>query len=251
MTRKSRPLIAAAAGTLALGTLLAGCGTSTDGHAVPKRIIILRHGEKLDSYALCDVGQQRSLALAANYLGKGGANSLFSGSSGPDGIMAITLHSLELISPVAQSWKLPVETFSEVPLPGMTKSEETVQLNERTQEAAKEVLKDPRWAGKTVVMAWEHDHIAKDKLEKEFPGQKVTLRQLLNLDKLPNVPKDWSGSNFDYFWIVDYANPDSDTPTGFTSVKQTFPAPYQAVPSNDWEAPEVLPTGSKCQAHTE
>ena len=32
--------------------------------------------------------------------------------------------------------------------------------------------------GKTVVMAWEHHHIADAKLEKEFPDAPVTLRQL-------------------------------------------------------------------------
>ena len=43
--------------------------------AVPRRIIILRHGEKLDSYKLCDLGQRRSLALRDYYLGKGAAES--------------------------------------------------------------------------------------------------------------------------------------------------------------------------------
>lgn len=79
---------------------------------MPRQVIILRHGEKLTDYALCDVGQQRSLALARNYLGKGAANSLFPDGTGPDGFMSITLHSLELISPAAQSWNMPVDTFS-------------------------------------------------------------------------------------------------------------------------------------------
>ena len=39
--------------------------------ATPAQIVILRHGEKQDAYRLCDVGVQRSLALAAQYLGKG------------------------------------------------------------------------------------------------------------------------------------------------------------------------------------
>ena len=39
--------------------------------ATPARIIILRHGEKADKWDLCDVGQERADALAANYLGRG------------------------------------------------------------------------------------------------------------------------------------------------------------------------------------
>ncbi len=215
--------------------------------AAPKRIIILRHGEKQDSYKLCGIGQLRSLALRDYYLGKGAANSLFPENTGPDAILAITLHSMELVSPAAQSWGIPIQTYTVVPLPGMTKKDETVQLNERTQEAAGDLLANPFWAGKTVVMAWEHDHIAKQALEEAYPNEKVTLRQLLNLDTLSDVPEDWYGGNYDYFWIVDYGNPGSDIPTDFTVVKQVFPAPYGIVPSNDWGTKEKLPWYSLCQ----
>ena len=87
------------------GVILLGLGLAPlVAEAVPKEIIILRHGEKQDGYQLCSVGQQRSLALQANYLGKGAASSLFPVGTGPDGIFAITLHTLELASPIAQSW---------------------------------------------------------------------------------------------------------------------------------------------------
>jgi len=39
--------------------------------AAPSRIIILRHGEKADSWKLCEIGEQRAKALALTYLGKG------------------------------------------------------------------------------------------------------------------------------------------------------------------------------------
>lgn len=206
--------------------------------ATPKQIIILRHGEKQDSYKLTPIGQLRSLALRANYLGKDAASSLFPDSAGPDGIFAVTLHTLELVSPAAQSWNLPFQLYSVVPLPGLTKQDETLQLNQRTQEAAKDVIANPRWDGKTVVMVWEHDHIAKKSLEDQFPNEKVTLRQLLNLDTRPQVPENWEGDNYDYFWIVDYDDPGSTIPTRFTMQKQVFPSPYEAVPSNDWGVPE-------------
>jgi hypothetical protein len=92
-------------------------------------------------------------------------------------------------------------------------------------------------------MTWEHDHIADEKLETSFPNEKVTLRQLLNLDTIANVPKTWPGSNYDYFWIVDYAG--SDRPTRFQMSKQSFTAPFQKVPSNDWGTPHKLPKSCK------
>lgn len=220
-------------------------------YAVPKRIIILRHGEKLEngaqcpigSYALCPVGQQRSLALQANYLGKGAANSLFPRGVKPAAIFAVTLHCLELASPAAQSWGMPIQLYSVAPTDGETNDEEMAQLNVRTQQAAKSILTDPRWRGKTLVVVWEHDHIA----NKSLNDENVTLYKLLHLDKLPEVPDEWYGGNYDYFWIVDYGNPNSVRPTKFTSMKQVFPAPYDTLPTNDWDMPEDLPPDSGCQ----
>lgn len=216
-------------------------------HAAPKRIIILRHGEKQDGYRLCSVGQQRSLALRDNYLGKGSLNCLFPDGAGPDGIFAITLHTLELASPMAQTWGLPLQLYSVVPLEGQTKAEETLQLNRRTREAANDLLTDSRWEGKTVVMVWEHDHIADKQLEEKFPNEKVTLRQLLNLDRLLDVPQTWPGGNYDYFWIVDYDNPHVAIPSRFTLKEMKFPAPYTRVPSNPWGTPGNLPPNSGCE----
>jgi hypothetical protein len=108
-------------------------------------------------------------------------------------------------------------------------------------------MTDPRLKGGVVVMIWEHVHIANEKLEEQFPGQHVTLRQLLHLDQLPNVPETWSSSNFDYFWVVDYANANVSTPTSFQMIRQVFSAPFDDVPSNLWEEPEILPEGSDCE----
>ncbi|MPZ40432.1 MAG: histidine phosphatase family protein [Rhizobiales bacterium] len=219
---------------------------ATAAHATPHQIIILRHGEKQDAYRLCDVGVQRSLALAAQYLGKGAQNSLFAQRRAPDAFIAITLHTLELVSPAAQSWGKPVILYSSLPTHGRTAAQANVMLNRRTQEAARDVMTSRQWAGKTVVMAWEHHHIASHKLEKEFPGEKVTLRQLLNLDAHASVPETWSGDNFDYFWIVNYAK-GSQRPSRFETRKQVFAAPFDAVPSNDWGQPPSYPTNSRCE----
>ena len=102
---------------------------------------------------------------------------------------------------------------------------------DRQTQAAAQALADPRWSGKTVVMVWEHKHIANQKLEQDA-AHPVTLRKLLGLDRLARVPLTWPGSNYDYFWIVDYTN---GAPTAFRKQKQIFPAPYQDIPTNDWD----------------
>ena len=122
---------------------------------------------------------------------------------------------------------MPVTTFSSVSLPGI---DLTPQFNLRTQQAAGALLNDPRYQGKTVVMVWEHRHIANRELELKFPDQKVSLRQLFNLDKLKDVPETWPGQNYDYFWIVEFGNQATDVPTSFRSVRQQFTAQYAKVP---------------------
>jgi hypothetical protein len=94
-------------------------------------------------------------------------------------------------------------------------------------------------------MVWEHKHIANTKLEAAFKGEEVTLRQLLKLDKLQGVPESWPTGNYDYFWIVDYAD-GSNAPTGFRMVKQSFSDPYATLPTNDWGAPNGLKRKSGC-----
>jgi hypothetical protein len=211
--------------------------------AAPSRIIILRHGEKEGPWKLCGVGQARADALAATYLGRNAAQSLFAAGEEPAAFLAITLHTLELAAPAAATWDLPVTMFSVLP----QKSAEVFDkaLNERTHEAAAALLANPAWQGKTVVMVWEHKHIANAKLEAKSPGEAVTFRQLLKLDGIKDVPETWPSGNYDYFWIVDYAG-GSTTPTSFRVVKQMFDGRYAKLPSNDWGSPNGLTSDSEC-----
>jgi hypothetical protein len=210
--------------------------------ARPAKVIILRHGEKENDFALCNTGVDRSLALAAQYLGQGAKPSLFTGKDKPAAFLAITLHTLELASPAAATWQMPVVTFTSVPLPGV---DLTPQFNLRTQQAVGALMNDRRYDGKTVVMVWEHHHIADRELELKFPDQRVSLRQLLNLDKLKGVPETWPVQNYNYFWIVEFGKK-TDIPTSFKSVKQDFSGTFASVPSNDWGTTEPLPQDTKC-----
>ncbi len=217
---------------------------SSSAFAEPARIIILRHAEKLNKHELCEIGSRRAEALAGQFLGDGAAQSLFAPGEKPAAILAVTIHSLETISPTAQSWELPAIVYSV--LPGDDKDLKDVELNRRTREAVQDALTDPRYAGKTIVMSWEHKHISDMKLEAKFPSEQVTLRQLLHLEKFADAPKDWPEGNYDYFWIVDFG-PSKTAPTAFHMVRESFKAPYDDLPANDWDAPEPRRLDAGCK----
>lgn len=219
--------------------LLLGLGViAPAAEAHPSQIIILRHPEKIDQFKLCPLGKERAEALAHQFLGRGATQSIFPPGVKPAAVIAITLHSLELAAPVAATWDLPVTTYSVLPTTNKVTAEK--ELNAATRKAAHTVMTDPAYAGKPTIMVWEHNHIARRRLEASFAGQKVTLRELFNLDKLPDPPRDWTSQTYDYLWVIDFANPNSDVPTGFRMVKETFTPPYDNLPMNDWGTPEPV-----------
>ena len=211
--------------------------------AQPSRLIILRHAEKLNAYALCDLGRERADALAKQFLGQGATQSLFAPGERPAAFMAVTLHPLETITPAAQTWDLPVIDYSVVPNEDDDEDATEAEINARTQEAARDLMSKPEFDRKTVVVAWEHKHIANHKLEKDYRGQDVTFRQLLRLDR---APESWPDTNYDYFWIVDYA-PGNPNPVKFQAVKQTFTSPFNAIPAPDWDGPEPKHIEAGCK----
>lgn len=213
--------------------------------ATPKRIILLRHAEKLDDYALCDMGKTRAEALRQQFLGRGATQSLFGADGGPDALMAITLHTFETITPLARSWGLPVIDYAAVPEKGDTDRKKELDENTETGMAAHDLLTDPRYDGKTVVMVWEHKRIAGAKFEAEYPGQQVTLRQLLHLDKVPGVPETWPENTYDTIWIVDY-RPGNPVPSGFRMVREAFSGAFAALPANEWGTPEPAHIAAGC-----
>ena len=223
-----------------LAGLLIVAGSTVAALAHPARIIILRHAEKLDHLQLCAIGTERSVALATDYLGKGALQSLFAAGAAPGGFYSVTLHTLETLAPSAGSWGMPQSVYAVVPDPGQSRGERDIALNRVTQQAAKAILTSPALDGMAVVMAWENHHIADPKMEARYPGEAITLRQLLHLDRLAGVPARWPKSNFDYVWIADYADPASSTPTGFRMEMQRFGGQNARLPMNAWGAPANL-----------
>ena len=152
---------------------------------------------------------------------------------------------MELATPAVGSWGKPVIYYSVLPEADEKKFTET--LNERTREAAGNILNNPALKGKMVVMVWEHRHIANKALDDKYQREAaVTLRQLFHLDILPGVPREWPDDNFDYFWIVDFPE-NSNVPSKFEMVKQEFGKSFPKVPSNDWGEPNGLDAKSGCE----
>jgi len=229
---------------LAAATVLAACVTAAS--AAPSRIIILPQGESADPWKMCEIGQQRAKALALTYLGRDAVKSLFAEGDEPAFFFAVTPRTAELASPSVASWNKPVILYSVTPQTAQSEEDFIKALNQRTREAARNVLTNPTVEGKTVVMVWERGHIASEAVEAKFENKAVTLRQLFKLDILPGVPKTWPGETHDYFWIVDFPE-NSNVPSKFLMMKQEFGASFPRVPSNDWDTPDGLDAASGCK----
>lgn len=223
--------------SLTLALLLVVAGTAL---AAPRRIILLRHGEKDGGFAPSAIGQLRAEALVHQFLGQDAAMSLFRSRERPAGILSITLHTIELISGVASSWGLPQVSYSVVP-GSQAGTLDDVELNRRTQEAHRDLMRNRAYRRRTVVLCWEHKHIANAELEQQYPDERVTWRQLLRLDELPDgqgalVPTTWPDDNYDYFWIIELDA--KGRPKRFESTLQAFTPPYDVLPTNLWGQPK-------------
>lgn len=219
-------------------------GTLHNATAAPSRIVILRGGETAGDGMLCEIGKQRAQALQLNYLGNKAAKSLFTEEEPPAFFFAVTPATAAFATPATESWRKPVIFYSVMPQD--SEKQMTEALNERTREAAGNILNNPTLKGKTVVMVWERTHIADPALDAKFEREaSVTLRQLFHLDIVPGVPREWPNDNHNYFWIVDFpAN--SNVPSKFEMVKQEFGKSFPNVPTNDWGEPSGLGSDSGC-----
>src|ERR1700683_758993 len=133
---------------------------ATPAEAQPSRVIILRHAEKLNAYALCDLGRESADALDKQFRGQGAPQSLFAHGQGPAAFMAVTLHPLETITPAAQTWGLPVIDYAVLPNKDEDDDAAEAEINARTQEAARDLMSKHEYDGKMVVVAWGDKHMA-------------------------------------------------------------------------------------------
>lgn len=214
--------------------------------AAPDRLVIARHGEKQDAWRLCQTGHERANELRDEYLGAGARKPVFP-EAPTAAIMTMTLHTSETALPTAHSLAMPLIHYVVLPDPEATPWHLEAEMNRQNQRAAHDLLTDARYAGKQVLMIWEHFHIASAALEARHPGEPVTLRQLFWLDQPPfnsQVPATWPDSNYNFFWVIDF-NPDGSV-KAFSTIRQTYPGRYAHLPDNNWGEPEKLPKGAGC-----
>ena len=214
--------------------------------AAPERLVILRHGEKLNTWQLCQTGLDRGQALSDQYLGLNAKQPLFA-TSPPVAILTLSIHTSETAQPTAHSRNMPTTNYVALPSADESRNAFETQMNHQNRLAVHDLLNDTRYHGKQVLMFWEHFHTASAALEARYPGEQVTLRQLLKLDQPPfadRVPTTWPDSNYNYFWIVDF-NADGSI-KAFSTARQRYQGRYAYLPDNDWGTPERLPANSPC-----
>ena len=166
-------------------------------YTTPARILIIRHAEKPhseDSDELSAEGFERAQALTEIFLKQ------------PD----LVVHGT------------PVAYYASAYIPGKTsnRSQQTLRLlaasyhqalradYEETeyQKLVKEIMSEPGFHGKTVMIAWNHDYIPQ--LARAFGA---------------NAPAYWPDDVFDKIWIVDFSN-NHKNPT-FREEKQHLESP--------------------------
>lgn len=144
--------------------------------AEPASIFILRHAEKINDkdVHLSPRGELRAQALAA-FFTLNGFNERF---GPPAGLYAVhanegqSLRSIETLTPTAQALRLGIDT-------DFSRGDEEALM--------KNVLTNPAYDAKTVIIAWSHNDIPK--LLKPFKN---------DLD----VPSKWPKGVFDRFWLL-------------------------------------------------
>lgn len=147
--------------------------------AQPSQVLIIRHAEKPDddSIHLSPEGKKRAEALPRLFLKSPNRPEAF---PKPDFVFATktSTHSnrpVETVTPLARALNLDINA--------RFKDGEVTQL-------ATELLTNPRYKGKTVLVCWHH-------------GKIPELAQKLEAE---DVPDHWKTSVFDKVWVITYKN---------------------------------------------
>jgi phosphohistidine phosphatase SixA len=166
-------MIASARGLMVL-LAVAACAQV---QAQPGQVLIIRHAEKPDgdSADLSPEGQKRAEALPRLFMKSADRPDPF---PTPDFIFATKMSKdsnrpIETVTPLAKSLNLDINArFADA---------EYAQL-------AAELLTNPRYTGKTVLVCWHHGKI----------------RELAQELKVADVPEHWRDTMFDGVWVITY-----------------------------------------------
>ncbi len=163
---------------VALGLMLAACGAAPPANT-PAQIIFLRHGEKPETGPeLSERGMARAKALVplftqdSRMLEHGPAVAIFVMKPSKSGG---SVRALETMAPTAQALKLKLDRH-------FTRDE--------TAPLMHAILSTRAYAGKTVIVCWEHE----------------VLPDMLKASGWTGGPTHWSDKTFDRLWVLDFEN---------------------------------------------
>jgi hypothetical protein len=159
--------------------ILFGLGLFTAlSNGAPAEVLIIRHGEKpLEGHDLSPQGYARAAALPQLFL----QDTRLLQFGKPVAIYAMTApadrsnRTIETVTPLAAALGLNLNTNFVRP-----------EIDDLTHE----ILNNPDYEGKTVLICWEHKMIA-------------GIAQALGVTPTPDS---WSGSVFDRVWKIDFEN---------------------------------------------
>jgi hypothetical protein len=145
--------------------------------ARPAQIFIIRHAEKVEDGEILSLkGFERAAALAPFFMG----TPEFTKHGPPVAIYAMkptdhdfSVRPVQTVSVLSSALKLGInDSYSRNKFPDM----------------ATQILSDPKYDGKTVLISWEH---------KNIPGIATALGA-------KDVPPKWNGEEFDRVWVLTY-----------------------------------------------
>jgi hypothetical protein len=158
---------------------LALCGATSSAWATPAQVLIIRHGEKpAQGNDLSAKGEERAKALVSFFKTNpevtqyGTPVAIY--AMAPDDSEDPSRRPIETITPLAESLGLKILTpFA----------------RDEVEDLANEILSNPQYDGKMVLICWEHKKIDK-------------LTHKLGVDPEPD---EWPDDVFNQVWEIDYS----------------------------------------------
>jgi hypothetical protein len=175
----------------------------------PQHILIIRHAEKTGDKAdahLSKKGKERAEVLDQLFVASKARPHPF---PRPDFIFAASHQKasqrpLETVTLLARKLKLSINNeynSKQPPAPGTNKDKKKTEQKKRMQELRTEIFGEPKYFGKTILVAWRHSTIPE-------------LAKTLGASKVP--PK-WDDTVFDRVWQITY---DDDGKATFRDLPQ-------------------------------
>jgi hypothetical protein len=160
----------------------------------PQRILIIRHAEKTGDKAdihLSKEGKERAEALDQLFVASKDRLHPF---PKPDFIFAATAHMdsqrpVETVTPLARKLKLPIiDKYDSKSPTAKSDDKEKKPKKEGMLELRDELFGSPKYAGKTILIAWRHR----------------TIGELARTLKAAKAPATWEDKVFDRVWEIVY-----------------------------------------------